>query len=524
MIPRPKKRASPKGQTPKAAANPYTFPAPIKGWWLSSNLATPEPASALQLDNWVCTTTGIRARGGKNLYATLDGAVKSLFTYMSGANAKLFGATAAKIFDVSAIGDPLAVPTASITGQTSGIYSTVQFGTAGGDFLVIANGTDAVQNFDGTTWTTPSITGATSSTFSATWSFASRVFFVEKDTQSAWYLPVDSIAGAATEFSLSGIFTKGGSLLFGAKWSLDAGDGLDDKCVFISTEGEVAIYEGTNPSSAADWRRVGLYQIPKPMGRKAFVQAGGDLLIATEVGLIPLSAAIKTDLGAIEGLAASRPITPYWQRRSRELAGAEWEVMKSAKANYMVISQPDSIDPSCLVVGLQTGGWSRFTGWDTQCLGYFDGVGYFGSADSLIYQMEVGGSDEGALYTCTYLGQFESLGAPGQQKTILQARPILVQSSDSNSQLTFQVDYNETLAGPPSSPPDTTTSAWDGALWDTGTWDSADAAIVAVEWVSVGRTGYVAAPALQVTYGITPTPSLALVAIDVQFSVGAIVA
>ncbi len=524
MIPRPKKRASPKGDTPKSPATATTLPAPIKGWWLSSNLATPEPASARLLDNWVCTTTGIRARGGKSLYATLDGAVTSLFTYRSGAIEKLFAATGTKIFDVTSVGSPTVVPASSITGQTSGIYSTVQFGTAGGDFLIIANGTDSVRNFDGTTWTTPGITAVTSSTLSAVWTFASRVFFVEKGTQSAWYLPVDSIAGAAVEFSLSGIFGKGGTLLFGAKWSLDAGDGLDDKCVFVSSEGEVAIYEGTNPSSAADWRKVGIYQMPKPMGRKAFIQAGGDLLIATDVGLIPISAAIKTDIGAIESAAVSAPITPYWQERSRELSATEWEIIKSPSANIMVVSQPDSATPTCLVVGLQTGAWSRFTGWDTQCMALSADVGYFGSADSLIYQMEVGGSDNGALYTCAYLGQPESLGAPGQQKTVLQARPVLLQSTVSDPQLTFQVDCNETLSGQPSSATTGASSAWDGALWDVDVWDSVGSSSISATWVAIGRTGYVVAPELQVTYGVTPTPDLALVAIDVQYTVGAVVA
>lgn len=524
MKPLTKKRATPKGQTPKPMANPYTFPAPIKGWWLANNLAAPEPVSALKLDNWVCTTTGIRARGGKKRYATLDGGVTALFTYSSGAAQRLFAATASTIFDISTIADPVTVPASAITGQTSGIYSTVQFGTAGGDFMIVCNGTNAVRNYDGTTWTTPAITVATSSTLSAVWSYASRVFFVQGGTLSAWYLPVDSIAGAAVQFSMTGIFGKGGSLLFGARWSLNAGDGLDDKCVFVTTEGEVAVYEGINPSVAADWRRVGVYQLPKPMGRNAFIQAGGDLLIATEVGLIPLSAAIKTDIGAIEGAAASRAITPYWQRRSREIGAVGWEIIKSANQNYMVVSQPDAVDPTCLVIALQTGAWSRFTGWDTQCLGYYNGVGYFGSANNRIYQMEVGGSDDSDLYTCSYLGQFEDLGAPGAQKTILQARTVLVQSFASKPQLTFQMDYNETLATAPSSAANTTTSAWDGAVWDTGTWDTEDATTVATERVAIGRTGYVAAPALQVTYGVTPTPSLALVSIDVQFAVGAIVA
>ena len=394
MIPRQKKRASPKGETPKQTATEASLPAPVKGWWLSSNLSTPEPASARVLDNWVCTTTGIRVRGGGSLYATLDAAVTSLFVYMAGTNKKIFAATATKIFNITSV-TPTVVPTADITLQTSGIYSTVQFGTAGGNFLVIANGTEAVRNYDGTTWTTPAITGATSSTLSAVWTYANRLFFVQRDTQTAWYLPVDSIAGVATSFSLAGIFTRGGSLLFGARWSLDAGDGLDDKCVFVSTEGEVVIYEGTNPNVAADWRKVGNYQMPRPMGRKSFTQAGGDLLIATEVGLIPVSAAIQKDIGAIEGAAVSQPISPYWQKRARELAGTSWEIIKSPTANYMVVSQPSSTTPTCLVANLQTGAWSRFTGWDTQCLTLFNDVGYFGSTNFLVYHWKSGAAITG---------------------------------------------------------------------------------------------------------------------------------
>jgi hypothetical protein len=524
MMPRLKKRASPKGETPKPQASAFTFPAPIRGWWLANNLATPEPQTALTLDNWVCTTTGIRARGGKRRYATLDAPVTSLFSYKSGTQEILFAATAAKIFDITTVADPDVVPTAAVTGLTSGVHSTVQFGTAGGEFLVTANGTDAVRNFNGTTWTTPSITGVTPANLSQVWSFASRLWFVEKGTQKAWYLPVDSIAGAAVAFSLAGVFTKGGTLLFGAKWSLDAGDGLDDKCVFVSTEGEVAIYEGTNPSSAADWRKVGLYQMPKPRGRNAYIQAGGDLLIATDVGLIPVSAAIKTDIGALESIAVSRPVAPYWQQRASDLALTEWELIKVEAENYMVVSQPDSVTPSCLVVSLQTGAWSRFTGWDTQCMTYFAGGGYFGSADSRVYQMEIGGSDDGDLYTCAYLGQFEQMGTVGQQKTVLQARPAMVNSGDANIYLGFKTDYNATLSAAPSSGMDATSGAWDLALWDASTWDAASTSTVSARWIAIGATGYVVAPEMQITYGVTPRPSLALVSVDVQFAAGAMVA
>ena len=48
---------------------------------------------------------------------------------------------------------------------------------------------------------------------------------------------------------LSGAATKGGKLLFGATWSIDAGDGIDDKCVFVTDQGELLIFTGSDPST-----------------------------------------------------------------------------------------------------------------------------------------------------------------------------------------------------------------------------------------------------------------------------------
>lgn len=527
MMVRAKKKApAHKGEnpTPKPLSTPYTFVAPIRGWVLNENLATAGPGAARVLDNWVCTTSGIRVRGGRNKYATLDNPVTSLMTYQSGAVSKFFAATEDSIFDISTVVDPDVAPTADVTGQTSGYYSSVQFGTAGGDFLVIANGTDDLLNYDGTTFSAPTITGLTSSEISHVWSFASRIFFVKKDSTSAYYLPVDSISGAVAEFSLAGVFSLGGSLLFGAKWSLDAGDGLDDKCVFVSTEGEVAVFEGTNPSSAADWRKVGLYAIPKPLGRRPYMQAGGDLLIATQSGLIAISDAVNKDIAALDASAVSRAITPYWQEKAGDLSTKDWEMVKIPQANIMVVSQPDADNPTCLVCNLQTGAWSRFTGWDTQCLALYSDRGYFGSADSCVYLMESGGSDNGDTYTAAYLGQHEQMGAQGRQKTILQMRPIFLAGSPVRPMISAQTDYGETLSPPPSSVDDFSAATWDSAVWDIDVWDGDVSLSVGGTWTAIGKTGFSIAPELQITYGVTPTPRVELVSIDAEFIVGAMVA
>ena len=253
---RPKDRVQ--SETDKAAASvPAKLPAPVGGWVESRGLSADNPKSARVMENIFPTTQGVRIRGGSTKVATIGARAKSIFTYQTAATAKIFASTASAVYDISAF-NPASVPSAAISGLTSGYFSTEQMGTVGGEFLYIVNGTDSPRLFDGSAWTTitgvssPAITGVTTSLLSYVWKHKNRLWFVEKNTRRAWYLPVDSVGGAAASVSLAGVFQKGGSLLCGTTWSQDAGDGMDDRVAFISTEGEVAIYQGSNPASAAD--------------------------------------------------------------------------------------------------------------------------------------------------------------------------------------------------------------------------------------------------------------------------------
>ena len=75
-------------------------------------------------------------------------------------------------------------------------------------------------------------------------------------------------AACCSRSPLAGAATKGGKLLFGASWSIDAGDGIDDKCVFVTDLGELLIFTGSNPADAANWRQEGRYQIGAAAGHE----------------------------------------------------------------------------------------------------------------------------------------------------------------------------------------------------------------------------------------------------------------
>src|SRR3546814_19230905 len=94
------------------------------------------------------------------------------------------------------------------------------------------------------------------------WVYKNRLYFVQKDTMDAWYLAADAVGGAATKYPMAGIFGLGGSLLFGQRWSLSSGGdgGLSEQNAFVSTEGEVAIFQGLSPEDNQTWGEVGLYR------------------------------------------------------------------------------------------------------------------------------------------------------------------------------------------------------------------------------------------------------------------------
>jgi hypothetical protein len=510
----------------------YSFQPPVRGIVLNESLGNSKPGGALRLENFFPTATGCRTRGGSLKMATIGtDPVRRMWTFKSGQVEELFASDDDGIFNVTSPANPTTPPAAAVSGQSAGYYSTAQFGTAGGNFLYAVNGADDAQLYDGAIWkpintlTSPAITGIATASFSFVWSFASRLFFVEKNSMSAWFLPVDSIGGLAQEFSLAGVFQEGGSLLFGGKWSMDSGDGLDDKCVFVSTEGEVAVFQGTNPGAAAEWQKVGVYKITEPVGPNATMQAGGDLLIAVADGIVPISEAVNKDAAALSLSAVTRRIEPEWKKQVPLRTSLPWEIMKWPNSNMMVVSLPRSdvsLPTLAFVANLQTGGWGFYTGWDIQCMAHFAGQGFFGTADGTIHQMEVTGSDDGMPYTCTYVALPDQLRSPGVFKTVHSARATFNANIPFNPKISASMNYRVKLPPPPSSAPDLGGNLWDVGLWDVAIWDAGAVQDIKTKWVSIGNSGAAVSPQIQITSGTNLKPNIELIQIDLLYETGAV--
>ncbi len=90
-------------------------------------------------------------RGGYTNYSTgISGTVNTLCSYSPPAGSiKLFSAAGANVYDSSSVG---AVGAAVVAGNVSDKWQHANFGTAGGNFLVMASGADLPLVYNGSGW------------------------------------------------------------------------------------------------------------------------------------------------------------------------------------------------------------------------------------------------------------------------------------------------------------------------------------------------------------------------------------
>jgi hypothetical protein len=482
-------------------------------------LLAADPAGAEVLSNFIPTAQGARLRGGSIEYADVPDPVRQIMPYRSGSIEELFATTDDTIYDVTAGG--AGVP--KISGLTSGDWAYIQFATTGGQFLSMVNGLDDARLYDGSVWSVPAITGVASDLLSFVWQHKRRQWFVEKDTLTAWYLPVDSIAGAASPFPLDGIFRLGGALLFGGTWSLDSGDGLDDVMIFVTTEGEIAVYQGTDPATAADWQLSGVYKIGRPLNKNAFFRAGGDLAILTEDGIVPVSEALQKDRAALQVSAITFPIEDLWQQAvaSRNAAFNFSVAVWPTKTLLIVGIPPIAGRKTALIANTRTGAWAPVFGWDVQCATIFQDGLYIGTADGLVVRADVGGNDLGTAYVGEYVPKFQEMGTPAQ-KFGLHARALWRADRVANVRLSCFSDYVVGNIDAPTPSGAGGAVKWGGgAKWGSGVkWGADNVVFPGTAWQGVTASGFALAPAISVTSSGVDAPVFEIVALSLTYEEG----
>ncbi len=501
--------------------------APIGGWNARDSLGDMPPMDAVSLVNWFPSTTSCNQRYGFTQYATgLVDNVETLMQYSGGSTEKFFAAAGGNIFDITAGG---AVGAADVTGLTNARWQYVNNTTSGGNYIQCVNGADKMEVYDGTSWHVDgdgspyNVTGVDTADCINISLFKSRVWFIENNTLKAWYLPAGAIGGAANALDLSSFAQRGGYLVAMVDWTIDAGYGVDDLAAFITSNGEILVYRGTDPASVATWALVGRWWLGSPVGTRCAVKYGGDIALICEDGLVPLASALQSSRLDPRVALSNKIQQAISQAVSSYGANFGWQVVPFPKENMLILNVPfnqvtgqQQFVMSTIQRSDGSYAWCNFQGWPAQCWElwqdkiYFGGPGYVGLAWN-------GLDDNGASIQTNGLQAFNYFKRPGAQKRFTMMRPTISTNGIPSILGQMNIQFDQSDPSSPLSFAPIPYGTWDVGLWDSALWGS-DLVTVS-NWEGATGVGYCAAPRLKTaSMGI----QVQWVATDIVFEEGAI--
>lgn len=480
-------------------------PAPVGGWDAQSPLANMPPENAVILDNFIPRAGYVELRKG---YAPWqEGLPLPTETIMvwrghvSTTADDIFACCGASIYDVSNQND---APVEVVTGTGNARWQWINFANDAGTFLVAANGLVDPIYYNGSSWTYTAITGTAGvitldpRTLIDVMDHKGRLFFVQSNSLRVWYLEPFAIQGQANLLDLGPIFDKGGEILCQATWTLDGGAGADDLAVFVTTQGQVAVYQGLDPSDADNWALVGVYDLGLPLSRRSLIKYGSDLVLLTTDGVVPLSQALKLDRAQENLVALTQRIqNAFQQATQRYRNNFGWEGTLYTKGTLAIFNVPLSslARSEQYVQNVQTGAWCRFTGINAFCWSVANDQIYFGGSDG-IYLFDTGYADNTTEIVGDLKTAFNYFGTRGDLKKFEMLQPVLRIANNIAPAVEVITDFKERVPTATPTLIQTTGGKWDTGLWDVALWSPSTE--TRDSWTSVTGIGYCGAVRLRV--------------------------
>lgn len=395
------------------------------------------------------------------------------------------------------------VATGTLTGTgVSNRVSLTFTPTAGTLTLTVSGSVTSAQLELGSTATpyVPStmITGTnlTTSNLSVVVAYRSRLWFIEKNTANLWYLATDAVSGAATVFPCGGSMKYGGILVAAGVWTIPVSTGIQQCLVLMTSEGEILVYQGSDPTTASGFSLLGTFKVGRPLGYdRCMINVGADLAIMTTDGIIPITKAVQLDRGATDLGAITAKIAPTWLQTVFD-AGAtsdQWQLVAYPRRRMAIVNLPATYGPYQYVMNTETGAWCRFVGLNSTSWGMWEDRLFFGGADGNVYEAEVGSNDAGNVIDALCVGAWNTFGDAISPKYPTLIGATFQVGSSTNFYLGVSADYQPSI--PEALFPVTTSKAM---IWDVSNWDQA-------YWAGTSVTTKFAASSI---YGISLAPTI----------------
>ncbi len=455
-----------------------SFSAPVLGWNTRDNLTGMDPRFARVLENMVVDGGRIGVRKGFTLAAACSDLPEMLAAYDYGAVKKLFVGAGNKIWEVDFTSHTL-LPRAE--GFLSNRWNTVFYKGR----LYFLNGQDPVQVFDGETIQAAQFTQAgeaeeqtplDTAPFFAGTLYKNRLFFLERESLRFWYTKdAGAVQGEMLPFDLAQIARLGGHLVCAAAWTYSVSSGAQEsQILFITSEGEVLVYAGDNPSEIDAWTLRGTYKIPRPLGNKCVCALGGDLVYLGENGYYMLSQLLSAP-AAQKTAAFSDAINPTLAELKSSFANYGWTVKPFQSDGLLLVNVPETGAQAVQhVMNLQTGAWSKFTGLNALDWAELNGKLYFCGSGG-VFQAQTGQSDNGKSINWRFMGAYSTLGTPyakALKEVVLFYQGRNEMKFDVNVSVDFKKEYRAYQSSPAAPQ-----SQWDTSPWDETAWAAEAAAV-----------------------------------------------
>lgn len=498
-------------KTPRRAAAAQVadvgiLPAPVGGLNYRDPISAMAPTDALVLDNFIPKQTGVELRKGWVYHTSaVPDPVRSIFTYNAPnpANSKVFAAAGGDIYDVTTSTPSVAQAN---TGSTDDMWVTTQFSNGADTFLLAVSPGAGYWTYDTTSgWVQQTVTGLPSDP-SSVMVWKNRVWFTVDGESNVYYLDtVDAITGTADSFEMGSLLRNGGYVRGLINWTLDAGVGIDDYLIVVGSEGDVGVWQGTDPSDPNKFGLKGVWYVgPVPKYGKFFTSYGGDVMIVSELGVVPVSRLINGQFSEIQPGPAQKiqsVLSPLVSRLRNNFA---WDVFVVPSSDVLVISlPPDANVLRQYAMNVNTGAWCTFSNMPINCGALLNGQLYFGIQDGRVAKGLTGRLDgvetnntsgnpiEGDVQTA-----FNAFGSPSLLKKFGLARPIFIANGPPSVKLQINTQYTFTNVGGSPSFTQQTGALWNSSYWNQAYWTGTSNSYQA--WVGTTGLGYYAALRMKV--------------------------
>ncbi len=218
----------------------------------------------------------------------------------------------------------------------AGTMTTLEFGNCIFFLAYYMNGVNAYR-YDGTSWTTGSFTGPVRPTLGC--SHRNRVYLAEDGTSQVRYGNVDAIAGSTTSVDFKTVTSRGGHIIAILSLSISDSNSASNLLALIFSSGEILAYDGSYPGSS-DWRLVGRFQIPTPLGYKATIAFDGDILVQTQAGIVSLKDLFTKGSKVARRESITAPIANRWRQIIKTLQGYNGPGIYDPTNDRLIISFP----------------------------------------------------------------------------------------------------------------------------------------------------------------------------------------